>query len=248
MTHADSMNTLRVCLENGCPNCLWDSGNSYENCYLYTCRSLEREKIDVLRLGSLRTTLNYLFRLIGVRNRVLAPQMNGEYKMARAITKSFSSKSVILTVRRFDGGKLVSEVYEFAGCKSERAAIATLTKQLGTTNFMVAGSEVSTDGDEKRYTMSADKFVSLAHVCEDGVVYGHDTVTATFKITEAEYYTMDSMNAKKYYYNGVTTERKLRKAISDSIGDGNILVGKTNTVNIRYFMTRDEFIENAKEC
>lgn len=168
--------------------------------------------------------------------------------MARAITKSFNSKSVILTVRRFEDGKMVSEVYEFAGCKSKRAAIAALTKQLKTTNFMIADSTVKDSGEEKRYTMSADKFVELAHECEEDVVYGHDMVTATMKTTIVEYYTVDSMEPKIYHYSGITTERKLRKAIGEMINDTNILIGNTEVKEIRYYMTKDEFITNATEC
>lgn len=165
--------------------------------------------------------------------------------MARAITKVVSSRNVEITIRRIADGKMVTETYTING-RSINAAKAALVKQLKTNNFMVVSSRVVEGGDETRYTMDAETFSDLAEICEPDKVYGHDTITATFKVTVAEYYTMDSMEPKEFTYIGTTTERKLRKAIADVLDDDNILVAGTNVMVQKLWMPKETFVKYAK--
>ena len=165
--------------------------------------------------------------------------------MARAITKVVSSRNVEITIRRIDGGKMITETYVING-RSINAAKAALVKQLKTNNFMVIDSCVVDGGDETKYTMDAETFADLAEICEPDKVYGHDTITATFKVTVAEYYTMNSEEPKEFTYIGTTTERKLRKAIADVLDDDNILVGSTTVVVQKLWMAKETYIKYAK--
>lgn len=165
--------------------------------------------------------------------------------MARAITKTFGSKSVEITIRRIVNGELVTERYSFANCKSKRAAEMALRKQLKTDNFITVHTEVKDGGETTKYTMSADDFDFLSEYCQDGVTYGHDTVTVTMKETVAEYYTMNDTEPQEFTMVGVTTERKLRKMIADAIEDENILVGEIMVHDVRKYMSKDDFIAHA---
>lgn len=165
--------------------------------------------------------------------------------MARAITKVVSSRNVEITIRRIDNGKMVTETYTING-RSINAAKAALVKKLKTNNFMVVDSRVVDGGDETKYTMDAETFADLAELCEPNKVYGHDTITATFKVTVAEYYTMDSEEPHEFTFVGTTTERKLRKAIADAIDDENILVAGTTVVVQKLWMSKETFIKYAK--
>jgi hypothetical protein len=172
--------------------------------------------------------------------------------MARAITKSFGSTNVTLIIRRVvvENGQrqIVTESYTFEGTRSVAGAKAALTKQLKTSNFMVVDSSVESGSDIRKYTMDVDSFVALADMCEEDVSYGHDTITATIKVTQAGYITMDSMDEKTYTMVGTTTERKLRNAIAKEINDENILVTDIHIGEVRMWMTKDKFVKYAKEC
>ena len=65
------------------------------------------------------------------------------------------------------------------------------------------------------------------------------------KITEVYYYTLDSSEPKTYYFSGVTTERKLRNAICEYEKTQNIIMLKPTVSEIRYWMSKDKFIELA---
>lgn len=172
--------------------------------------------------------------------------------MARAITKSFGSTNVTLVIRRVveENGKrqIVTESYTFEGTRSVAGAKAALTKQLKTSNFMVVDSTVESGADVKKYTMDVDSFVSLAEMCDENTSYGHDTITATIKVTQAGYITMDSMEEKTYTMVGTTTERKLRNAIAKEINDENILVTNIQVGEVRMWMSKEKFVKYAKEC
>lgn len=178
--------------------------------------------------------------------------MKGKKKMARAITKSFGSTNVTLTIRRVieENGKrsIVTESYMFEGTRSVAGAKAALTKQLKTSNFMVVDSNVKSGSDIHKYTMDVDTFVTLADMCEEDVSYGHDTITATIKMTIASYITMNSMDEKTYAMVGTTTERKLRNAIAKEINDENILVTNIQVGETRMWMPKEKFVKYAKEC
>ena len=172
--------------------------------------------------------------------------------MARAITKTFGSTNVTLTIRRVveENGQrqVVTESYTFEGTRSVAGAKAALTKQLKTSNFMVVDSSVESGSDIRKYTMDVDSFIALADMCEEDVSYGHDTVTATIKVTQAGYVTMDSVEEQTYTMVGVTTERKLRNAIAKSINDENILVTDIQVGEVRMWMPKERFVKHAKVC
>lgn len=166
--------------------------------------------------------------------------------MARAITKNFSNNQTIVTVRVIAENGLEEKQIVLDGNKSERAARIQCEKILGTPNFMVVSRDVSEDEQNSAtYSMNAELFVANADVCEPDKSYGHDTVTATMKITEVGYYTLDSSEPKTYYFSGVTTERKLRNAVCDYEKTQNIIMLKPTVSEIRYWMSKDKFVELA---
>lgn len=166
--------------------------------------------------------------------------------MARAITKSFSNSKTTVIVRVLTENGLEEKQVVLDGNKSERAARIQCEKILGTPNFMVVSREVCEDEQNSAtYSMSAELFVANADICEPDKSYGHDTVTATMKITEVAYYTLDSSEPKKYYFSGVTTERKLRNAICEYEKTQNVIMLNPTVSDIRYWMSKDKFIELA---
>lgn len=168
--------------------------------------------------------------------------------MARAITKNFNSSKTIVTVRVLTANGLEEKQVTLDGNKSERAARIQCEKILGTPNFMLVSREVCEDEQNSAvYSMSAELFVANADVCEPDKSYGHDTVTATMKITEVGYYTLDSSEPKKYYFSGVTTERKLRNAVCEYEKTQNIIMLKPTVSEIRYWISKEKFIELAEK-
>lgn len=167
--------------------------------------------------------------------------------MARAISKTFGSSKTKAIVKYFDDGKIKEREFVIDGNKSERAINAYVFSKLKTRNFMLVSHENIEANDESTYTMSADDFYLFSNKCKDGVSYGHDTITSTFKNTYATYYTSD-MEEHTYFYVGVTTESKLRKAIIEEIKDSNILVGNIRFVEERRYMSKDAFMEHARKA
>lgn len=167
--------------------------------------------------------------------------------MARAITKTFGSKSVTLTIRRIDGGEMVTEAYEFANCKSVRAAKTALARQLNTNNFLVIDEQINEGAEQHTYTLDAETFDVYSQVCDENKSYGHNTVTTTFDETIVTFYTIASEEAQTCIIFGKTTPRKLRRMVAENVGDDNILIADTNIVQIRKWMPKDKFIELATE-
>ena len=167
--------------------------------------------------------------------------------MARAITKVFGSSQTKAIVKYFNDGKIEEREFLFDGNKSERAIQALVFKKLNTRNFMLVSHGNIAGTEEATYTMSADDFMLFSNPCDDGVSYGHDTVTSTFKNTYATYYTSD-MEEHTFFYVGVTTESKLRKAIIEEIKDSNILVGNIKVLEERRYMSKDKFMQYARKA
>lgn len=166
--------------------------------------------------------------------------------MARAITKVVENSKTNVTIKRFVDGYVKDEEFTFDGVKSERAIQALLFKRVKTRNFMVTSIEVVKGTNSATYTMDAETFVKYSNICENGVSYGHDTVTATFKNTKAQYMTSD-FEMHEFTFVGQTTESKLRNAIIDECGDKNILVCNVEIVEERRYMSKTDFVEKAKK-
>lgn len=164
--------------------------------------------------------------------------------MARAITKEFGSVNTRVNVMHIVDGAPKVETLEFEGKKSARALQAAIRAKLKTQNFMLQGEPEYTGGANARYTMDAVTFYSLSEECEMGESYGHDTITATFRVTHATYF--DASGEHVFVMLGTTTENKLRKAIVDATQDNNILVLPNPEVyETRQYMPKEVFIAHA---
>lgn len=164
--------------------------------------------------------------------------------MARAITKTFNGSQTIVTVVRIDNGEMVEEQVVLNGSKSDRAAQAAIKAAFKTSNFMVKSIERKQGEDTQSYSVDAYDFYLNGDFCKADTTYGHDTVTATLKLTVAKFVNV-KMEESEYTYFGVTTDNKLRNAIISECGDANILVVSKKIEEVRMWMSKDAFIELA---
>ena len=159
--------------------------------------------------------------------------------MAKNIVKIFGATSTVATVAHMQDGQLTETNFEFDGRKSLKAIQATLRKQLNTTNFFVKSLEYSESEEQRIITMPLDVFLANAKPCESGVQYPRTYVTATVKFTTWD--VMSSAGIQSVTYDGITTESRARKIITDTLGDANFLITATRVSEQRMFMERDAF-------
>lgn len=159
--------------------------------------------------------------------------------MAKNIVKIFGATSTVATVAHMSDGQLVETNFEFDGRKSLKAVQVALRKQLNSTNFFVKSLEYSESEEQKIISMPLDVFLSKAKPCESGVQYPRTYVTATVKFTTWD--VMSAAGVQSVTYDGITTESRARKIITDTLGDSNFLITATRVTEQRMFMERDAF-------
>lgn len=75
-----------------------------------------------------------------------------------------------------------------------------------------------------RVVLDDDYFYNYSEVCEDGKVYGHDTITKDFKMTQITVLYIDTDTHKPIvthmFYMGHTTQNKLLKFVRDTYKTG----------------------------
>ena len=163
--------------------------------------------------------------------------------MARNITKTFGSSQTIATVAYMRDGQMVSEVMEFDGRKSQKAAQVAIRKLLNTTNFFISSLETVESENEQTYTLDADVFAANANNCQDGDVYGREYVTSTVKATVYEVLSTNGMET--VVLSGTPATSRARNAIAEEVGSDNFLITEQRIVESRMYMTRDKFCELA---
>lgn len=161
--------------------------------------------------------------------------------MAKSIVKIFGATSTLATVAHMSDGQLTETNFEFDGRKSLKAVQVALRKQLNTTNFFIKSLEYSESEEQRIITMPLDVFLANAQPCEAGVQYPRTYVTATIKFTAWD--VMSAAGIQTVTYDGITTESRARKIITDTLGDSNFLITATRVQEVRMFMERDKFEE-----
>ena len=170
--------------------------------------------------------------------------------MARKITKTFENTTTNVTYKVLepceDGIKRLSEhTITLAGSKSDKSARIELEKTLNTKNFMLVAVDAPTrSGDGFTYEMDAQTFINNSNVCEDGISYPREYVTATFKVDSVAYYTLDG--TLRFVEIEHTTERKQRAAVAEMLGENVEFIidpDATMVFDIRRYMTREDFMQ-----
>lgn len=159
--------------------------------------------------------------------------------MAKNIVKIFGATTTTATVAHMSDGQLTETNFEFDGRKSLKAVQVALRKQLNTTNFFIKSLEYSESEEQKIVTMPLDVFLSHAKACEAGKQYPRTFVTVTVKFTTWD--VMSAAGLQSVTYDGITTESRARKIITDTLGDSNFLITATRVTEQRMFMERDAF-------
>ena len=117
-------------------------------------------------------------------------------------------------------------------------------KFCGSKNIMVMKIET----DETKLSVSPEDFIAHSHICEEGVSYGREFVTQTFKLTSVWGFYLDTekgMQKFHTFYEGETTESKLLNKIREWYGNTAIITDWTVSDERRY-MKREEYLELAK--
>ena len=145
--------------------------------------------------------------------------------MARAITKTGIESIIyafviddmevtpeIKTTKVVDNDNNEIEI-EYTNCftvrgnKSDNAAQILTEKKYGKNSMVVWVAK----RNASKLTLNADAFIRNSKVCEENQSYGHDYVTAEFKVTylSVMYKDKDGMHNTYLIYNGETTDSKL---------------------------------------
>ena len=142
-----------------------------------------------------------------------------------------------------NGFPLPNVTMEVSGTPSMNKARILAQREFGR-NVMV----VSVDTDESKLTLDSETFYAHSSKCENGATYGHDMVTLTFKVTQAQGFAMTSEGMKPFDFEmvGTTTANKLHNAVCDATGSTNVIITTTNVVEERRYMSREQYVELAK--
>lgn len=170
--------------------------------------------------------------------------------MARSITK-VGSESVIyafvvenmgesLSTINVDGTDIeYTDILVVRGNKSYNSAQILCEKQFGK-NSMVVHLEKR---NASKLTLSASKFIAHSHVCEADTSYGHDYITAEFKVTviNVMYRDASGMHSTSLIYAGETTDSKLINFAREET-HSKMCVVKSKFVKVeRRYMSRDKY-------
>ena len=186
--------------------------------------------------------------------------------MARAITKSgFESIIYAFVVANMEDTHTATikvdaeteieieytNVFVERGNKSDNAAQLACEKRFGK-NSMVVYVEKR---QASKLSLTADAFIKNSRICEEGKSYGHDFVTAEFKVTymNVMYRDKKGMHTATLIYNGETTDSKLLN-FARAATDSKMCVVKSKAVKkerrymsrARYEMLATEFADNGE--
>lgn len=157
--------------------------------------------------------------------------------MARAITVS-GSETIIHYFIVSEGGFEPKELV-VNGRKSETAATKVIT-----TKFRGAALFSHVEYRESgSVSLNSDTFFMYARRCEDGIVYGHDTISREQEITYLSYACIVEGKpvSKLASYNGRSTRGKYLKYLRDLEGTQNIMLVGETTSTIRSYMPKALF-------
>ena len=167
--------------------------------------------------------------------------------MARAISKGgFNTKAYVYVVDNMDNEKTVSiddediiytDILTMRGRKSENACQINAEKTFKTKNVMVC--KVTYEQSAK-LTLSASDFIKYSEVCVDGTSYGHEFVTAQFKVTilSVMYRDKNGMHTDTIYYDGETTDSKLLNFARETTKSKMCVVKSKVVATMQRYMTR----------
>ncbi len=176
--------------------------------------------------------------------------------MARAITKSGIETTIYAFVVEHMGMELMptvtvgeesveyTDVFTVRGNKSENAAQALTERRYGKNSMVVHMEKKAT----AKLTLSASAFVLNSEVCETGKSYGHDTITAEFKVTYLTVMYRDDfgMHNSTLVYSGETTDSKLLNFAREVTLSKMCVVKSKKVTTERRWMPRDKYESLAK--
>lgn len=167
--------------------------------------------------------------------------------MARAISKGgFNTKAYIYNVDNMDNEKtatiddeeiVYTDILTMRGRKSENAAQINAEKTFKSKNVMVCKVVYV---QSAKLTLSASDFIKYSEPCVEGASYGHEFITAQFKVTimSVMYRNKNGMHNETLYYDGETTDSKLLNFARETTKSKMCVVKSKNVVTMQRFMTR----------
>ena len=169
--------------------------------------------------------------------------------MARKVTKSIVKSTVygLNPSAPFDtdenGFPIANVTLLVQGNPSQNQAYLKLAKFCGSKNVMV----IDIVADETKISIDPFTFYAHSKACIEGISYGREYITQTFKITEYDvlYMSSEGMKYGSGFYIGETTQSKLLNYARES--HPNCIITQTRVIDERRFMTRNEYLELASK-
>lgn len=169
--------------------------------------------------------------------------------MARTVTKNLASATIYVldATRAFDvdenGVPLANAIFTMDGNPSPNRARIESERRFKTKNLMVLKIEV----DETKLRVSPEAFYVDSRVCEEGVSYGREYVTQTFKVTYLDGFAMGEAGMVPFhlFYAGETTDNKLLNYAREVVNSSAIVTQK-RVVEERRYMPRERYMELAR--
>ena len=177
--------------------------------------------------------------------------------MARAISKSGVESIIYVlvvdhmvnfenmpTVHVGDDDIEYTDVLTTHGRKSENSAQIMAEKKFGK-NSMVMHVVYK---ESAKLSLSADMFLANSEICEDGKSYGHETVTAEFKITyiSAMWRDKSGLHEEVLIFNGTTTDSKLLNYAREVTHSKLCVVKNKAIITERRWMSRAKYENLAR--